>query len=176
MAIQKKQPPVSASKNNVKVTDAKMFAPLTTKTPTQTKKSIVPTTKPKPKTTSKPKATSKPKPNPKATTKPKPNLTPKPMPDTSKTYNQRLMMKSSPMPMLDASMTNEQMKSIRMQEPRQKTFSKDESPKRGSTLERKMTTVSTSRDTTRTAYPEKISPSGTKSQLTKVTYNKYNKK
>jgi hypothetical protein len=97
MAIQKKQPPVSASKNNVKVTDAKMFAPLTTKTPTQTKKSIVPTKNSKPKTTSKPKATSK----------PKPKATQKPMPDTSKTYNQRLMMKSSPMPMpaLDSSMT-----------------------------------------------------------------------
>jgi hypothetical protein len=53
----------------------------------------------------------------------------------------------------------------------QKLAPKSSSPKRGSTLERKMTTVSTSSDTTRTAYPEKISPSGRKSQLTKVTYS-----
>jgi hypothetical protein len=120
MKNQKKQPPASG-KNNVKVTDAKMFAPLTTKTPTQTKKSIVPTAKPKAKQ--------------------------KPMPDTSnKTKN------------------------------RQRITSNRGTIKGGSIeispIDKKMTTVSTSSDTVRTAYPERTSPSGRKFQLTKVTYNK----
>jgi hypothetical protein len=68
-------------------------------------------------------------------------------------------------------LVNAASKAVKASVPKQSMSSKPSSPKRSATLEKKMTTVSTSRDTTRTAYPEKISPSGTKSQLTKVTYS-----
>jgi hypothetical protein len=68
-------------------------------------------------------------------------------------------------------LANAASKAVKASAPKPSMSSKPSAPKRSATLEKKMTTVSTSRDTTRTAYPEKISPSGRKSQLTKVTYS-----
>ena len=143
MKNQKKQPPVSATKKT-KVTDAKMFAPLTKKTLTQTtKKSIVPTAKPKAKQKPMPDTSNKTKTRQRITSSrdtikggsigisPVAKSKSKPMTDTSKTYNQRLMMKSSsmPMPALDSSMTKipkgyagELYKGIGKQESKQKTI------------------------------------------------------